>query len=45
MVNYIFAGGSAPKDYLHGEYDGDNRVTIGDAVFLLNYLFILLGEQ
>jgi hypothetical protein len=39
MVNYIFANGNAPKDYLRGDYDGDGSVTIGDAVFLLNYLF------
>ncbi len=42
MINYMFADGSAPKDYLHGEYDGDGRVTIGDVVFLMNYLFLLL---
>ena len=45
FINYLFAGGSAPKDYLHGNYDGDNIVSIGDAVFLMNYLFFLtMGE-
>lgn len=42
MINYMFAGGSAPKDYLHGDYDGNGRVDISDAVFLFNYLFFLL---
>lgn len=45
LINYLFASGSAPKDYLHGDYDGDNRVSIGDAVFLLNYLFVLNGQN
>ncbi len=43
LINYIFAGGSAPKDYLHGDYDGDGITSITDAVFLMNYLFMLLG--
>ncbi len=45
MVNYIFLAGSAPKDFLHGNYDGDDIVSIGDAVTLLNYLFALLENQ
>lgn len=42
LINYIFGGGSSPKDYLHGDYDGDGQVSIGDAVFLVNYLFVEL---
>ncbi len=45
FINYLFADGSAPKDFLHGNYDGDDIVSISDAVFLMNYLFMqTMGE-
>ncbi len=39
LINYIFAGGSAPNPACHGDANGDGSVTISDAVFLINYIF------
>ncbi len=45
MINYIFADGSVPKDYLTGDYDEDGIAGIADAVFLLNYVFQILSAN
>lgn len=39
LVNYIFAGGSAPLDPSGGDINCSNRTDIGDAVYMVNYIF------
>ena len=39
LINYIFAGGSAPSPVLSGDADCNGIVTISDAVYLINYIF------
>ncbi len=40
LVNYLFAGGTAPYPLEAGDADCNGEVNIADVVFLLNYLFI-----
>ncbi|TFH60339.1 MAG: hypothetical protein E4G91_08615 [Candidatus Zixiibacteriota bacterium] len=39
LISYVFDGGPAPRDYLHGNFDGIDDLTIGDVVFIINYMF------
>jgi hypothetical protein len=39
LISYAFDGGPAPLDYLHGDFDGVDGVTITDIVFLIHYMF------
>ncbi len=39
LINFIFAGGSAPADAALGDVDCNNRVDITDAVFMINFIF------
>lgn len=39
IVNYIFAGGSAPDPQESGDVDCDGQVIITDAVYIVNYIF------
>lgn len=39
LISYVFDGGPAPLDYLHGNFDGDHGVTIADVVFIIRYMF------
>jgi hypothetical protein len=39
VINYIFAGGSAPSNVAIGDSDCSGLVTISDAVRLINYIF------
>jgi hypothetical protein len=39
LIAYVFDGGPAPVDYLHGDFDMDGTVTVNDIVTLLNYMF------
>lgn len=39
LILYVFAGGPAPLDYLHGNFDGIDGVTIADVVILIRYMF------
>lgn len=40
------SGGPAPKkpEFMRGDVDGDGKYTMGDAVFLLNFLFVEGGK-
>jgi Dockerin type I domain/Fibronectin type III domain/Putative Ig domain len=37
LINYLFAGGPAPKG--SGDANGDGQVTVADVFYLINYLF------
>lgn len=39
LINYIFAGGSAPNPIQAGDADCSGIVTISDVVYLINYIF------
>lgn len=39
LVNYLFAGGSAPIPMESGDVDCNSQVSITDCVFLINYIF------
>ncbi len=39
LVNYIFAGGPAPRDSAAGDYDCNSQTDITDAVHMINYIF------
>jgi hypothetical protein len=39
IVNYIFAGGSAPSPIESGDADCNGSIAISDAVFIINYIF------
>ena len=39
LISYVFDGGPAPRDYLHGDFDGVEGLTIADVVFLIHYMF------
>ncbi len=39
LINYIFAGGTAPNPLLAGDADCNGIVTISDAVYLIQYIF------
>ncbi len=39
LINYIFAGGSAPEPLIAGDADCSGGVSIADAVHLINYIF------
>ena len=39
LINYIFAGGSAPNPLNAGDADCSGMVTISDAVYLISYIF------
>ncbi len=39
LINYIFAGGSAPRPCQAGDVDCTGSVSIADAVFIINYIF------
>ncbi len=41
LINYIFAGGQAPRDPSEGDINCDGRTDISDAVRLICYLFAL----
>ena len=39
IINYIFAGGSAPLNPMIGDADCSNLITISDAVYMVQYIF------
>ncbi len=39
LVNYIFAGGSAPADEASGDFNCSNQTDIADAVYFISYVF------
>ncbi len=39
LINFIFAGASAPANQLIGDADCSANVSIADAVYLINYIF------
>jgi len=39
ILNYVFAGGSAPVPYEAGDANEDETVNVADAVYILNYIF------
>jgi hypothetical protein len=39
LISYVFDGGPAPRDYLHGNFDGVEGITIADIVFIIRYMF------
>ena len=39
LINYIFAGGSAPSNLMIGDADCSQLITISDAVYMIQYIF------
>ena len=39
LINYIFAGGQAPRVLASADADCSRAISISDAVFLLRYIF------
>jgi hypothetical protein len=39
LINFIFAGGTAPNPLCEGDADGNGIITISDAVYLINFIF------
>ena len=39
LINFIFAGGSAPRPLLSGDADCSGFITISDAVYLIGFIF------
>jgi hypothetical protein len=39
LISYVYDGGPAPLDYLHGDFDGDGSLTMADVVFIIHYMF------
>jgi hypothetical protein len=39
LINFIFAGGTAPDPLCEGDADGNGIITISDAVYLINFIF------
>jgi hypothetical protein len=39
LLNYLYAGGSAPSPWQTGDLNCDGEVNIGDVVHLINYLY------
>ncbi len=39
LINYIFAGGTAPYDIAAGDADCNGVISISDAVYLINFIF------
>ena len=37
LINFLFAGGSAPKG--RANVNGDSSVTVSDVFYLINFLF------
>lgn len=39
LINYIFAGGTAPNPICRGDANGSGAISISDAVYLIRYIF------
>lgn len=40
LINYIFAGGPAPRRTCEGDADGNQVVTISDAIYIIGFIFV-----
>ncbi len=40
IINYVFAGGSAPDPLEAGDVNCDEAVNVSDAVYIINYIFV-----